>query len=157
MAIALAKIHKTTPIDWFDKYRDIFSKDHPILKDAPKGSHLWKHTGRGRDHLNSLSKMLLGAIHEPLSEAGKRIVLVHNDLHKGNMIVKNDKEVYVIDYESAIPSWAAIELGDIMRRQGYQRHNLREKFQFCREYLKELRLPNTDEDVELLMFDIEYQ
>jgi len=108
-------------------------------------------------HYKDLGKFWQDAGFEPLSEAGKKLVCVHSDLHRGNIIFDEKDRIYLIDYEFVAPQWAANDLAYIFSIVQFGCHNYEGKFKFCKQYLKELGLPSDDDEVDLLIFDAECQ
>jgi len=106
MAQLLAKIHKVSA-DWFESHREKVVKEHPILSEADKGSHIWLFTTRLEWYLEfgENKHYIQKAGFPPLSEYSKRIVLNHGDLHEGNKLSTKDGN-FAIDYEFTAPAWA---------------------------------------------------
>jgi len=92
---------------------------------------------------------------EPLSDAGKRIVTTHNDIHKGNVLIDSNQEAYLIDYETTSITWAIFDITQIFQRKLFGTDNYEGKVEFCKIYLEELGLASTKEEIDLLIFDAE--
>ena len=45
IAAFLAKVH-STPTDWYDPIREEFCRRWPILREFPRGSHVWWYVNR---------------------------------------------------------------------------------------------------------------
>jgi len=148
-----------TDIEWFEKHRQRAIDEFPVLKDARLGCHIWLFTTRmSWYHDNKqFGKFWQDAGFEPLSEASKRLVCVHGDLHRGNIICDNDEKIYLIDYEFVAPQWAVNDIAYIFSISQFGCHDYQGKFKFCKMYLEELGLPSDDEEVDLLIFDAECQ
>lgn len=159
-ATVLAKAHKNTSTKWFEKHRKRAIEQFPVLKDAHPGSHIWLFTTRMswyKEH-EAHHKFWQNCGFEPLSEAGKRIVTVHGDIHKANVIVKEDEKAQFIDYEFTCPQWAVNDIAYMFADWNTVIENdAKSRFNFCKKYLEELGLPSDDEQVELLVFDAECQ
>jgi len=140
-----------TDIEWFEKHRQRAIDEFPILKDARLGCHIWLFTTRmswyngNKQH----GKFWQDAGFEPLSEASKRLVCVHGDLHRGNIICDNNEKIYLIDYEFVAPQWAVNDIAYIFSISQFGCHSYKGKFEFCKMYLEEIGLPSDDDEVDL--------
>merc|ERR1712232_9265 len=132
---------------------------YPVLKDARLGCHIWTFTTRMAwyGHKKEHGKFWQDAGFEPLSEAGKKLVCGHSDLHRRNIICDKNEKIYLIDYEFTAPQWAVNDIAYIFSIHQFDCTNYNGKFKFCKMYLEELGLPSNDDEVELLIFDVECQ
>jgi len=92
---------------------------------------------------------------EPLSQAGKRIVTTHNDIHRGNVLIDKNQKAYLIDYETTSVTWAISDICQVFERKLFGTENYEGKVNFCKIYLEELGLASTKEEIDLLIFDAE--
>merc|ERR1712170_281277 len=157
-AVLMAKLHKNTSTEWFEKHRQRAIKMYPILKDISIGSHVWLYATRlswfkKYEHSHEL---FTKTGFEPLSEAGKRITVVHGDIHVRNVIIRKDSKSCFIDFEFTAPYYAIHDLAYTFADWNcLQYEDSKGKHEFCKKYLEELGLPSDDEQVELLVFDAE--
>merc|ERR1712072_378240 len=157
-AVLMAKLHKNTATEWFEKHRQRAIEMFPILKDTPLGSHAWLFVTRMSwfKRFEHSHEFFTQAGFEPLSEAGKRITVVHGDIHPANAILRKDSKSCLIDFEFTAPYYAINDLAytfaDWNQCTGA---DTKSKHEFCKKYLEELGLLSDDEQVELLVFDAE--
>jgi len=157
-ATLMAKLHKNTSTEWFEKHRQRAIEMFPILKDTPLGSHVWLFVTRMSwfKRFEANHEFFTKAGFEPLSEAGKQIAVVHGDIHPANAIIRKDTKSCFIDFEFTAPYYAIHDLAytfaDWNQCTGADSES---KHKFCKKYLEELGLPSDDEQVELLVFDAE--
>jgi len=157
-AVLMAKLHKNTATEWFEKHRQRAIEMFPILKDTPLGSHAWLFVTRMSwfKRFEHSHEFFTQAGFEPLSEAGKRITVVHGDIHPANAIIRKDSKSCFIDFEFTAPYYAIHDLAytfaDWNQCTGTDKKSKKE---FCKKYLEELGLPSDEEQVELLVFDAE--
>merc|ERR1712167_305836 len=157
-AVLMAKLHKNTATEWFEKHRQRAIEMYPVLKDTPIGSHTWLFVTRMSwfKHYEHSHQFFTQAGFEPLSEAGKRIVVVHGDIHPANAIIRDDSKSCLLDFEFTAPHYAIHDLSYTFA--GWNKccgADAESKHKFCKKYLEELGLPSDDEQVELLVFDAE--
>jgi len=157
-AVLMAKLHKNTSTEWFEKHRQRAIEMFPILKDTPLGSHAWLFATRMSwfKRFEHSHEFFTQAGFEPLSEAGKRYTVVHGDIHVGNVIIRDDSKSCFIDFEFTAPYYAIHDLAYTFADwNNCTARDSKGKHEFCKKYLEELGLPSDDEQVELLVFDAE--
>ena len=109
----LAAVH-AIPTEWFDGWREKLKESFPFLKPVPDGSQVWWFAHRSQDFLANRSnewkelcesiaaaplpaarplrpQPLLtdcagASLYEPRTAAGRRIVTVHGDVHRQNLV-----------------------------------------------------------------------
>ena len=108
----LAAVH-AIPTEWFDGWREKLKEAFPFLKPVPDGSQVWWFAHRSQDFLTNKSdewkeacesiaaaplpaarplrpEPLLtdcaASLYEPRTAAGRRIVTVHGDVHRQNLV-----------------------------------------------------------------------
>merc|ERR1712232_1014656 len=62
---------------------------------------------------------------------------------------------YIIDYEFVAPTYAINDISKIFQGRLFGTTDIQGKRRFCKIYLEELGLPNTEEQIDLLIFDAE--
>jgi len=157
-AVLMAKLHKNTDTQWFEKHRQRAIEMFPILKDTPLGSHAWLFATRMSwfKRFAHSHEFFTQAGFEPLSEAGKRYTVVHGDIHPANAILRKDTKSCFIDFEFTAPYYAIHDLAYVFADwNNCAARDSKGKHEFCKKYLEELGLPSDDEQVELLVFDAE--
>merc|ERR1712232_1276628 len=157
-AVLMAKLHKNTATEWFEKHRQRAIQMYPILKDTPIGSHAWLFVTRMSwfKRFEHSHEYFTKTGFEPLSEAGKRFVVVHGDIHPANVIVREDSKSCFVDFEFTAPYYAVHDLAYTFADWNKCTSNDQEsKYSWTKKYLEELGLPNDNEQVELLVFDAE--
>jgi len=97
---------------------------------------------------------------EPKTEAARRIVTNHGDLHGDNILIDKKKcNIWAIDYEFTQPCWAINDIAYMISIQqfGMKKDNYDSKFNFCKAYLQEMGYPTEKKDVDDFIFDAECQ
>jgi thiamine kinase-like enzyme len=159
----LADLHKNASTAWFEPHREKVIEEFPILKDAKLGSHIWLYTTRLEWYSwvpAEMKQFWQEAGPEPITDAAKRIVVNHGDLHGGNILVdKKECNIWAIDYEFTQPSWAINDIAYCLAIQqfGSKHDSYDGKFTFCKSYLQEMGYPTSKKDVDAFMFDAECQ
>jgi len=144
-----AKLH-TASINWFEPWRREMETQFPALRLVPTDSSLWPvvaYTGAMK-LTDSQTESLISLLPKPASEAGRRVVCVHGDLHDANILVGPDGSLLACDFEFTSASNAA---QDLMYKAASIDGSLRRRL--CTQYLKEIGAPHGEEEVELLAFD----
>ena len=110
-----AQVHQL-PTEWYDEWREDLCTRQPWMKGMPLGSWVWiqaSQNGEGRYH-NELPEILARMSKDyawsPVTEAGSRIVTVHGDMHKRNMLQMADC-MRAIDFDATCVSHAVNDLG----------------------------------------------
>ena len=110
-----AQIHKLLPIEWYDEWREDVCTRQPWMKGMPLGSWVWIQASQGEGGYHNalpeiLARMSKDYAWSPVTEAGSRIVTVHGDMHKRNMLQMADC-MRAIDYDATCVSHAVNDLG----------------------------------------------
>jgi len=155
VAELVARVHRL-PTEWYDGFRKRLQERTPELRQVPMGSHVWWWSSRGElmDELTEECRRVWCETNffAPDSEAGKRIVTIHADLHAGNML-ETDDGLLLIDFEYACVTHAVHDLAFAM----YMccDNDIERKEAFIEAYLKAMGYPADESDVEALLFDAE--
>ena len=108
-----AQIHKL-PTEWYDEWREDVCTRQPWMKDMPLGSWVWIQVGQSEHYDNALPECLARMSKDyawmPITEAGSRIVTVHGDMHKRNVLQMADS-MRAIDFDATCVSHAVNDLG----------------------------------------------
>jgi len=155
MGNLLAQIH-ATPTQWFDDWRGRLEKRHPVLRKAPRGSHMW-YFGFQQNCFDDLREDSIqkwideGRFFKPLSQSAARVVTCHGDFHPAN-VVRAGGGLRVIDFETACVACAVQDLAWSFK---LFLSETEDKRVFTEAYLLASGQPAAPEDVEALMFDAE--
>lgn len=113
-AALAARLHRAPPA-WFDPIRSKCIAANPVLAALPDDSALWPiaaYHSRALDRFTGDElRRLDAAVPRPLSVAGRRLVSVHADLHRQNLVEETPGGVLVaVDTEFACVSSAVQDL-----------------------------------------------
>ena len=107
-----AQIHQL-PTEWYDEWREDLCTRQPWMKGMPLGSWVRIIADYWADQ-NALPEILARSCHalvwSPVTEAGSRIVTIHDDMHKRNMLQMADC-MRAIDFDKTCVSYAVNDLG----------------------------------------------
>ena len=154
IARLVARVHAIDPA-WYEDIRSRHCLRLPALRNAPKGNHIWWYTSLPQQFADEVSEALLrvwiNAGPEPATETGSRIVTLHGDVHRGN-ILRTEEGLRLIDMEAACVGYA---IHDLSYSIGYLCETSTHKEAFLRVYLEERGLPASRGDVFALRLDVE--
>lgn len=145
-----AQLHDT-PTGWFDVIRNEYKLAQPSLSQLPDDSALWPllayHEVVASKFSSDEMLLLSSAVPASLSRAGGRVVTVHGDLHRANVLRTAAGEYTVIDCEFTCVSSAVHDLSVHMSAQTRR--------SFAAAYLSHLEGESVDAvQTELLAFDM---
>lgn len=117
LARLMAKIHKI-PTEWFEVFREQLGIVKFGLQGAPQGSCIWWPACRVEEWMTKMSDehllRLIAVELKPRSSAGARIVTVHGDLHRENVIRTEGECLKAIDLEFTHATHAVADIAYTM-------------------------------------------
>jgi len=149
-----SRLH-SVPIDWFAPFRDQMRQKHPCLQNVPVGSMIWPCAAYRDGYLERYTaeemQQLSAAVPEPLSEIGREVVSIHEDLHSGNTLLTTDDVFLAVDFEMSAVSQVRRDLMHISWESGTSGSNRRT---FCIAYLRARGLGFNQSEVDRLAVDM---
>ena len=170
----LSKIH-SIDTGWYEPFYNYWIEQYPELSIVPRGSSFWYLTGRnwpllfahhfGTEHNGSMDEFMRHLVDDcktyvecevqPFTSAGRAIVTTHGDYHLSNIIVTENKDFYVIDFEQTHVSFAIQDISFFFFAFPACSESKTFKLEFCASYLKEMGHPHKESDAFALVLDAE--
>lgn len=156
MAQLMANIHKIPP-NWFDKCRSRLRERNPIFLKVPDSDSLWWITCLQRETMEIFHKKTEVEIESildfssnlPWTDASRRLVTIHGDFHRGN-IIQTEEGMKCIDMDFTCVSFAGYDIAVGVHLLCPDDHARR---LFLESYLREMGDSCEPTDVENLLFD----
>lgn len=152
----LSSIHKL-PVDWFSEWRKLRSEEVPILKKVSDGNPVWWFAAEGGfpdrlSHRDEEFLLTLINFHDdiPWTSTATRLVTVHGDFHKQNILANGDKLICIdLDESGVMMAGYDLAFGSFLACKDDATRRV-----FLRTYLEDMGDPCTPLDVENLLFDM---
>lgn len=157
----LASVHML-PTQWFDPWRAKAVERVPALRDVSHASHVWWYTCQYWDcdwclppHGENLRFWIQSEpCFAPASDAARRLVTSHGDLH-GKNILCTESGMRLVDFEFSMVTYAVFDLSLVFSWAGQGAKGRGKKQAFLEAYMKAAGLPMEPEDVAKLYLDAE--